>query len=133
MRLPYLPIAVRRLVEAPFKTAQFRLHLADAGDQDADSAASGAEQRRDADREHMRVIVCLGEVAPDRKPKATANDIDPMTAERTMSENNRRERMAGFPRVARGRMVPVPLRYAGYTAWSQAAAAFSCDRYAAMF
>ena len=51
LRFLDLPVAVGRLVEMRFETAQLRLHLADAGDQDSDGAAGGAEQRRDADRE----------------------------------------------------------------------------------
>ena len=59
LRLAHLPIAIRFLVDARFQIAQLRLHLADAGDEDADGAARGAEQRRDPDREHLRIIVGL--------------------------------------------------------------------------
>ena len=59
LRLAHLPIAIRFLVDARFQIAQLRLHLADAGDEDADGAAGGAEQRRDPDREHLRIIVGL--------------------------------------------------------------------------
>jgi hypothetical protein len=37
------------------------------------------------------------------------NDIEVMAAPRTISDKTRRVTIAGFLRVARGRMVPVPL------------------------
>src|SRR6202023_358913 len=49
-----------------------------------------------------------GEVAPERKPNAAANDIDAMATERTASESRRRLKIAGFGRWPRGRMVPFP-------------------------
>jgi hypothetical protein len=51
------PVAVRGPFELRLEVAQLRLHLPDAGNQDAQSAAGGAEQRRNADGERMRIVV----------------------------------------------------------------------------
>jgi hypothetical protein len=57
LRFADFPVAVRRLVEARLEIAQLALHLADAGNEDAHGPARGAEQRGDADREHIGVVV----------------------------------------------------------------------------
>ncbi len=59
LRLAHLPIAIRFLVDARLQIAQLRLHLPDAGNEDADGAARGAEKRRHPDREHLRIVVGL--------------------------------------------------------------------------
>jgi hypothetical protein len=108
LRFADFPVAIRRLVETRFHVAQLDLHLADARNEDANAAAGGTEQRRHADGERMGIVVRPGEVAPERKPNAAANDIDAMATERTASESRRRLKTAGFGRWPRGRMVPFP-------------------------
>ena len=56
------------------------------------------------------LVRCIaGDVAPARKPKATANDMNVTITARTMNEERRRVAMAGFRRCARGRIVAIPL------------------------
>ena len=111
LRLLEFPMAIFRVVEARLEAAQFGLHLADARQQNAHAAAGGAEQCGDANGERVRIVMCQGDVAPDRKPNATANDIEVMASARTISERSRRLRIAGFPKLARSRMVFVPARH----------------------
>ena len=64
LRFAYFPVAIRRVVEPRLEIAQLGLHLADAGNQDSDGSARGAEQRRDADGEHVGIVVGLGGSRP---------------------------------------------------------------------
>ena len=55
-----LPIAVRGFLEALLEVAQLLLHAADSGDENPYGAARGAEQRSDADGEHIGIVVGAG-------------------------------------------------------------------------
>ena len=76
LRFADFPVAVFGLVEPPLEAAQLRLHLADAGQQDAHAAARRAEQRRDADGKRIRIV--MGAVAKSpptgsrRRPQTTS-------------------------------------------------------------
>ncbi len=57
LRFADFPVAVGRLFEPRLEVAQLRLHLPDAGNQDTQGAAGGAEQRRNADGERVRIVM----------------------------------------------------------------------------
>ena len=57
LRFADLPIAVGSFFEMGFKAPQLRLHLADAGNQEAHGPACGAEQGGDADGKSIRIVV----------------------------------------------------------------------------
>ena len=82
------PVAVGELLDALLQLPQLGAQDPRPPDQQPDRPAGGAEQRRGADRERVRVIG-LGALAAARNPNAAANDIDSRAAARTTYKSAR--------------------------------------------
>src|SRR5580704_10482967 len=68
-------------------------------------------------------------MVPDRKPNAMPNDIVVTTTARTARVKRRRVMTAGFRRVTRGSMVPIPARHVGrgFRSLPRACLVYRCD------
>ena len=90
-------------------------------------AAGGTEQGGDADRERVRIVTCS---LRQRARQEAESDAERHRRHHNGADDegeSRRVMMAGFRRVTRGNMVPIPARPVGRSLWRRRAQAWFID------